>query len=398
MTDETSRTPAPEPGFPPAPRYGSASVADVLSSAAGALGVAGCQDVLGLPQAERFVVVMVDGLGLEQLKARFGYAPLLRNAALLGELDAAFPTTTASSLASLGTGRPVGEHGLTGYDSYSPELGQTVNMLGNWDSRVDPLRWQPLPTVLERAEQAGIDVVTVSRKKFRQSSLTTAALRGGRFVAADSTHARVRAAQENLRSGRRSLMYFYWDDLDKTGHQAGWGSAAWSEQLEELDGCLRRLIAGLPPRTAVVLTADHGMVDIPAEGRLDVAAIPGLLDDAVTTSGEPRCLQLHLHPVAASARAEAQQRTMERWRAEFGEQVHAATREELLDGGWFGPRERIRPAVVDRIGDVLVLPATEDLAFHDLSRIGAGTLTMVGQHGGLTRAEASVPLLGLAGL
>lgn len=398
MTSQTE-TGSAFPDFPAGPRYGSRSVADVLGSAAAVLGVPGCQNVLDLPSAQRVVVVLVDGLGLEQLQARFGYAPLLRKAPLLMELDAAFPTTTAASLASLGTATPVGVHGLTGYDSYSPELGEAVNMLGNWDRRVDPSTWQPVPTVLQRAEQAGIDAVTVSRKKFRQSALTTAALRGGRFVGADTAPARVRAALENLTAGKRCLMYFYWDDLDKTGHASGWQSERWSEHLEELDGALRTLAAGVPKNTLVVLTADHGMVDVPRDGRLDVSGIPGLLDDVQTTFGEPRCLQLRLNPQDSdSARQELQSQVIQRWRDEFGASVHAATREQLIHGGWYGAPEAVRAEVVGRIGDVVLVPAEVDMALHDIARIGGNTLSMVGQHGGLSRAESAVPLVGVAGL
>lgn len=398
MTGQAQTASVPS-DFPAGPRYGHRSVADVLSSAAAVLGHPECQNVLALPSAQRVVVVLVDGLGLEQLQARYGYAPLLRNAPLLTELDAAFPTTTAASLASLGTGTPVGTHGLTGYDSYSPELGQAVNMLGNWDPRVEPAAWQPVPTVLQRAQQVGIDVVTVSRKKFRTSALTTAALRGGRFVCADSVHARVRAAVENLKAGTRTLMYFYWDDLDKIGHASGWQSTRWSEHLEELDAALRRLAAGVPKNTLVLLTADHGMVDVPRDGRVDVSAVPGLLDGVHTTFGEPRCLQLRLKPQdSQTARSEAQEQVIQRWRQEFGAEVHAATREQLIHGGWYGPADCLRAEVVERIGDVVLLPAATDMAFHDIARIGTNTLDMVGQHGGLTRAESLVPLVDVTGM
>lgn len=387
---------APAGADPRPPRYGSRSVAEVLTSAAAALGAEGFDNALELPQARRVVVVLVDGLGMEQLEARRSYAPFLRSAEDLGELDAAFPSTTASSLAALGTGLPVGAHGLTGFDSYSPELGRAVNMLGGWDPQVDPRRWQPHPTVLERLEEQDIDAVTISRGKFQDSALTRAALRGGRFVGAEGVFARTMAAQENLRAGRRGLMYFYWDDLDKTGHRSGWRSQEWTEALEELDSSLRRLVSRLPQDTAVVLTADHGMVDVPPEGRVDISAIPGLLDGVRTSAGEPRCLQLHLEPGQApgSGAAEA---LRARWEdSELGPRVRVRTREELVEAGWFGPAHQIRPEVLGRIGDLVITPRDGDLALHDLSRIGERTLTMVGQHGAMTAAETRVPLLRLA--
>lgn len=379
------------------PRYGSRSIADVMTSAAAAIGAEGFDDVLGIPASQRVVVVLVDGLGLEQLEARSSYAPFLRGAEDLGELDAAFPSTTASSLASLGTGLPVGVHGLTGYDSYSPQLGEAVNMLGGWDPRVEAHAWQPHDTVLQRLEAQGLDAVTVSRGKFRDSALTRAALRGGRFVSADGVFARTKAAQENLRVGQRGVMYFYWDDLDKTGHRHGWGSSEWIHELEELDSCLRRLCSRLPQDTSVVLTADHGMVDVPREGRVDLMEIPGLLDDVRTSAGEPRCLQLHLEPSGTpEQRLERQERVRQRWEASvLGERVRVQTREQLLEAGWFGPVEALRPEVIGRIGDVVITPLEDDLALHDLSRIGAQTLGMVGQHGAMTSAETRVPLLRL---
>lgn len=380
------------------PRYGSRSIADVMTSAAAAIGAEGFDDVLGIPASQRVVVVLVDGLGAEQLEARSSYAPFLRGAEDLGELDAAFPSTTASSLASLGTGLPVGVHGLTGYDSYSPQLGEAVNMLGGWDPRVEARAWQPHDTVLQRLEAQGVDAVTVSRGKFRDSALTRAALRGGRFVSADGVFARTKAAQENLRAGQRGVMYFYWDDLDKTGHRHGWGSSEWIHELEELDSSLRRLCSRLPQDTSVVLTADHGMVDVPREGRVDLMEIPGLLDDVRTSAGEPRCLQLHLEPSGTpEQRLERQERVRQRWEASvLGERVRVQTREQLLEAGWFGPVEALRPEVIGRIGDVVITPLEDGLALHDLSRIGAQTLGMVGQHGAMTPAETRVPLLRLS--
>ena len=391
--EDRAESPGPRP-----PRYGRRSIADLLTSAAAAIGADGFTDVLGLPEAERIVVVLVDGLGAEQLAARSSYAPFLRAAQDLGGLDAAFPSTTASSLAALGTGLPVGAHGLTGYDSFSPELGEAVNMLGGWDSRVDPLDWQPHETVLQRVQAQGIDAVTVSRGKFERSALTTAALRGGRFVGAEGVFARTRAAHDELRAGRRALMYFYWDDLDKTGHRRGWGSEQWTRELEELDSSLRRLCARLPGETAVVLSADHGMVDVPPEGRVDLTRVPGLLDDVRTSAGEPRCLQLHLRETSsAGERRELQERVRTRWEAsELGRRVRVQTREQLLDDGWFGAREDLRADVLPRIGDLVVTPLEEDLALHDLTRISARTQEMVGQHGAPTPAETRVPLLRLA--
>ncbi|CAL8897568.1 Alkaline phosphatase family protein [Kocuria varians] len=369
--------------LPAAPRYGSRSVGEVMTSAAAALGVPGFENALSLPAAQRFVVVLVDGLGSRLLSQVRGYAPTLRSAQSLGELDAAFPSTTSVSLSCLGTGRTPGRHGMLGYDVLDPDTDRVVNMLGNWPASLDPLAWQPGATVLERTAQH-VDTVTVSSPRFESSALTRAVLRGGRFVGAQGVHARTARALEQLKEGRRGLVYFYWDDLDKTGHKQGWRSDAWLHALEELDSALKRLVTRLPANTRVVLTADHGMVDVALEGRIDVSAVPELMRGVRNTAGEPRAVQLHLEPGVSP------EDVVGRWREHFGDAVWLATRDELVGSGHFGPDPE--PAMLARAGDVWVL-AREDIALYDVARQGTRPLAMVGQHGSLTEQERAVPAL-----
>ncbi|MBF4994918.1 alkaline phosphatase family protein [Arthrobacter gandavensis] len=375
--------------LPQAPGYGRSSVAEVLTSAAGVLQVPGFTNTLGLPAAKRVCVVMVDGLGRSLLRQRSGHAPFLRSLQDGGRtLTAAFPTTTAASLASLGTGLPPGQHGMVGYDVLDPEQDKVVNMLGNWDPGVDPLRWQPFPTVLERA--AGhLPVITTSLPQFADSAMTRAALRGGSHASATGIHARVEAALGALSAEKRVLMYFYFNELDKAGHRYGAQSPEWGGALEELDSALKRFTAKLPPDTLVLLTADHGMVDAAPEHRIDYSAVPALIEGVRHTAGDPRMVQLHLEPDAPSGTLE---RLTGSWQQALGSKAWILTRDEAVAAGLFGP---VRREVLPRIGDLLVA-AREPIALFDARRASPSALQMVGQHGSLTRAEREVPLLTLA--
>ncbi|GHD01166.1 alkaline phosphatase family protein [Zhihengliuella salsuginis] len=374
--------------LPAVPRYDGPHLRHVLPSAAAVLGVGGFENTLGLPPARRVCVVMVDGLGLSLLKSRGGHAPFLRAALPTNRtLDVAFPTTTAASLASFGTGESPAVHGLVGYDVVDPGTRSVVNQLGNWPGWLDAAAWQPRPTVLERAAEE-VGVTTVSLPEFASSQLTRAALRGGEFVGARSVQARVRAASEALAKHERSLVYLYFNELDKTGHRHGAASLKWGEQLEELDFALRTLTRRLPASTLVLLTADHGMVDVPASQRVDYSQHADLLDGVELTAGEPRAVQLHL---ADPGRAE---QVAAAWRAHFGAKVWALTRDEALQAGYFGAD--VRDGVLGRIGDVLVLAREHELALYDGRRVAPHAFDMVGQHGSLTRAEREVPLLTLA--
>ncbi|MEO5779135.1 alkaline phosphatase family protein [Arthrobacter oryzae] len=378
------------PEMPPAPAFGQRSVAEVLTSAAASLGIPGFDNALKLPAAKRVCVVLADGLGRNLLKQKSAHTPFLRSVMQAGQgnvpvsLDSAFPSTTAASLASFGTGLPAGQHGLVGYDVLDPDQDRVVNMLGNWDAGVDPEQWQPFPTVLERAAEH-VDVVTVSLPQFGNSPMTRAALRGGRFVTGVTSHARTEAAADAM-AGGASLMYFYVNELDKAGHRHGCQSPQWEHQLEELDATMLRLNATLPPGTTILLTADHGMVDVPESQRIDYSAEPELIAGVRHTAGEPRMVHLYLSDAADHT---APGRLLEAWRARFGDRIWAFTREEAIAGGLFGA---VRPEAAGRIGDVMIA-ARDALALYDSRRVRPSALEVVGQHGSLTKAEREVPLL-----
>jgi hypothetical protein len=376
---------------PPAPAFGQRSVAEVLTSAAASLGVEGFTNSLGLPPASRVCVVLADGLGRNLLKQKSAHTPFLRSVMQAGQgevpvwLDSTFPSTTAAALASFGTGLPPGQHGMVGYDVLDPEQDKVVNMLGNWDANVDPLAWQPFPTVFERAAES-VNVTTVSLPQFGNSPMTQAALRGGNFVSAVTSHARTAAAAEAMAASGPALMYFYVNELDKAGHRHGCQSEQWEHQLEELDATVKRLNASLPAGTTVLLTADHGMLDVPEQQRIDYAAEPGLIDGVRHTAGEPRMVHLYLDdPTDAPGR----ERLLAAWRARFGDRIWAFTRDEAIAAGLFG---NLRPAVRPRIGDVMIA-ARDALAFYDTRRVRPAAMEVVGQHGSLTKAEREVPLL-----
>lgn len=385
----TLSTPAGQPAdLPPAPAYGRRSIADVLTSAAASLGVDGFANTLGLPAASRVCVVLADGLGRNLLKQKTAHTPFLRSVIQAGQgdvpvwLDSAFPSTTAAALSSFGTGLPPGQHGMVGYDVLDPDQDKVVNLLGNWDPGVDPEAWQPFPTVLERAASQ-VNVTTVSLPQFGDSPMTRAALRGGRFIPGTTAHARTGAAAEAMAGSGPSLMYFYVNDLDKAGHRYGCQSEQWEHQLEELDGALKRLHASLPAGTTILLTADHGMLDVPEQHRLDYSTDPALIDGVRHTAGEPRMVHLYLEEGAN------RDLLLDAWRARFGGRIWAFTREQAISAGLFGP---VRPAVERRIGDVMIA-ARDSLALYDTRRSRPTAMEVVGQHGSLTKAEREVPLL-----
>jgi hypothetical protein len=373
----------------PTVRYGECALADVMPSVLAALGVPGEPNALALTDLRRAVVLLVDGLGWSRLRRNPDAAPFLNS--LSGQsLTAGFPSTTVSSLASLGTGRPPGEHGLTGYTSYLPEVGSAINWLA-WRAvgensslidRVIPEVAQPQITAFERAEMAGVSVTIAAPASFAGTGLTRAALRGGRFAGTVSGGDVISQVATASRDGNRSLVYCYVSELDLIGHVRGPESAAWLAQLGLLDQFVERLSDALPTDAALLVTADHGMTTVLDEDKIDFDDNPELRDGVLALAGEPRARYVHTQPGAEAD-------VLAAWREQLADRLWVLSRDEAISAGLFGPI--VTAAARERIGDVLAISQGASA----IVRRGAEPRlsALPGHHGALTDDELLVPLL-----
>ncbi|MGO1315809.1 MAG: alkaline phosphatase family protein [Cellulomonadaceae bacterium] len=373
------------------PRYDTGGLGAVLPAAAGVLGVdvegvggpgsGAARAALGLPSATRVCVVLVDGLGSRILAERLGHAPTLRALSAAGrELVVGFPSTTAASLGVFGTGSVPGCTGMLGYTVRNPWTGRLANMV-SWDGLGEPAQVQQQPTVFEAVAAAGVAVTSVGPRRFAGSGMTGAALRGAGYAAADSLGDRVDTTLRALRAP--GLVYLYWGDIDKAGHHHGWRSAEWGDALSEFDRELGRLVRSLPRDTLVVLTADHGMIDVDPACRWDVAHDAALREGVDMVAGEPRATHVYV-------RAQGDSRAVaERWQNRLGAHAVVMTKEEAIGSGLFGP---VAPHVLPAIGDVVVA-ATGRATVVDSASQTPASIGLVGVHGSLTPEEMTVPLL-----
>ena len=373
------------------------ALTDVLPSSAALLGVPGCTDALGLDrwtdgrEVPAVVVLLVDGLGWNLLLANLDVAPFLAELVRAGAdpVTVGFPSTTATSIASLGTGQTAGRHGLVGYTFALPGSDAPLNAL-RWDTGADPLDVQPVPTVLERSSDAGVDVVHVALRSFEGSGLTRAALRGARYPGADTLGEAVQVTAavtaEAAAGPRRALVYVYTGDLDNVGHIRGSGSDGWRAQLEQVDLFVRQLHRSLPPGVLLLVTADHGMVDVGPTDRVDVDAEPLLRAGVRLVAGEPRARHVY-------ARAGAAPDVLAAWRERLGDTAQVLSRDEVVAAGWFG--SSVSPQVLPRIGDVVVAPTGATAVVS--TRAHPREARLVGYHGSTTPDEVLVPLLVSAG-
>ncbi|MET9296789.1 nucleotide pyrophosphatase/phosphodiesterase family protein [Streptomyces sp. NPDC003077] len=380
-----------DPATAPVPRYGTGSLADLLPAVTAGQGLAlpGGAPAMELAPADRVCVFLVDGLGWELLRAHPDEAPFLTSLLDTSSngtgrpLTAGFPSTTATSLASVGTGLPPGVHGLPGYTCQNPDTGELMHQL-RWHPWTDPHAWQPHPTVFQLAAAAGIHTCQVSSPSFERTPLTEIALSGGTFHGRLSGEDRMDLAAGQLAAGDRSLVYTYYAEVDGKGHRYGVDSDAWRGQLMYVDRLAQRLAEQLPPRSALYVTADHGMIDIPfdPDSRVDFDTDWELRAGVRLLGGEGRARHVYAHPGATAD-------VLAVWREVVGDRMWVASRDEAIAAGWFGPR--VADRVRERIGDV-VAAAHDDMVII-ASENEPRESTMVGMHGSMTPVEQLVPLL-----
>jgi len=361
------------------PAYGERSLGDVVPAIASALGVdAQPRTRLVLPDAAGYVVFLVDGLGQELLK-RYAHAAPFLSSLLSTPGTAGVPSTTATSLTSLGTGLDPGQHGLVGFTARVPGTGELLNHLF-WDRDVDPLEWQPHPTEFARLAQAGVHVTNVNKREFNGSGLTIAGHRGAEFVGADRVGERIAAVL--AAAGRSpSLTYLYDGDLDWTGHKHGVSSVAWLQQLAMIDAAAEHLREELPPSVRLVVVADHGMIDSPLDHRIDVDEHLELRDGVTLIGGEARFRHLYCRPGAVPD-------VVSTWQTMLGDRATVLDRDEVFAKGWFGT---VESQVRLRIGDVVVA-CRDDHAVISMTDFPYEN-SLVGFHGSLTPDEMLIPIL-----
>ncbi len=351
---------------------------EVLSSVAGAMAVPGFDDVMGLPAAERYVVLVVDGMGRELLDEHADLAPFLSGLTGVEGVLSPVPSTTSVSLTSLGTGLRPGTHGMAGYTCRIPGTNRFLNTL-SWDDSIDPEQWQPHRNLLQRVADEQVSVTVVNDPRFEHSGLTRCSQRGVPFAGASHPWDRLAAVLEAVERRDRSLVYAYEPSLDHHGHGHGVDSTEWREALSTIDRDIADLRAALPPDVALLVTADHGMVDVPVDDRFDLADHPELREDVVLVAGEARLRHLH-------TRTGAEEAVAERWRAALGDRVEVRLRDEAEE--WFGPLD---PAVRGRFGDVVVASLDDFAVF--ASDAFSIELLLRGFHGSITPRERRIPVL-----
>ena len=330
----------------------------------------------------RELLFLIDGFGFDTLSQYADVMPTMSRMFNHGLVQTSFPSTTATSLATLTTGELPGVHGMLGYTVQVPRSGGRLLNALKWDERVDPENWQPVETLFQRAAKVGISVTHVAAKRYENSGFTRAVFRGAEYKGANVVADLVSETKQALQK-TPSFVYLYVNDLDNAGHSDGVGSDKWIAALSAIDQMVSQLMKEVPKGTRIWVTSDHGMINV--EEKIIIGQDNPLLTGVSVIAGEPRARHLYLENDSVQARSDA----ASLWQQYLQEKALVLTREQAISSDLFGAQ--LSADAVDRMGEVIAI-ARGGLVLLDPERADKEG-AMVGHHGGDSEIESQVGLL-----
>ena len=359
-------------------------LSQVTPSIFSSLGLESAVDHLAVGQSPmgRELLFLIDGFGFDTLATYADAMPTMSRMFNHGRIQTAFPSRTATSLATLTTGELPGAHGMLGYTVQVPRSGGRLLNALKWDERVDPENWQPIETLFQRAAAAGINVTHVAAKRYENSGFTRAVFRGAQYKGANLVADLISETKLALHKAP-SFVYLYVNDLDTAGHSDGVGSEKWIAALSMIDQMVSQLMKEVPKGTRIWVTSDHGMINV--QEKIVIGLDNPLMQGVSVVAGEPRARHLYLDSDSPTARAE----TASLWQEYLQDKALVLTREQAISSNLFG--SEVSADALDRMGEVIAI-ARGGLVLLDADRVekeGA----MVGHHGADSDIESQVGLL-----
>ncbi len=291
--------------------------------------------------ANQVVLLILDGLGWDQFQSHRPHLAVLSTFAGRSITTVA-PTTTATALSSIATGLTPGEHGLIGYRMLVK--GEVINVLRWIGAAGDRRRSLPPGDIQPFAPFMGVEVPVISPSELEGTAFTEAHLRGSRPVGYRATSAIAVEVRRQLAAGER-FVYAYYGSIDKTAHERGFGEF-YEAELHAADRLVGDILDVLPPGAVLLVTADHGQVEV---GDNIIEPTPELLGMLTVQSGEGRFRWWHTGRIPPDEVAKAAIDA-------YGDVAWVVTKEQTLDEGWFGPT--VAPPVAARLGDVALVAAS----------------------------------------
>jgi len=376
------------------PNYKDGSIINLMSSIAGALG--GRTGYGGLKilsskklKSKNIVLIVVDGLGFEYLEKKKS----VFNENLVGSMTSVFLSTTASAITSFLTGVAPQQHGFTGWYVFLKEIGAISTVLpfnlrfGGPQLSEYGLEIKKILEEKSFMSKIKVSGFSVMPKKIINSDFTNITSKGSKKFGYENLDGFFRQIRRAINyNKKRKYVYAYWSEFDAVSHEYGVGSKKCEKHFKELDRKMRRFFKSIKnTNTTVIVTADHGFVNVDLKDWIWVKEHPKLMEClTMPLCGEGRAAFCYVRP--------SKVKQFEKYvRTKFRGKCELYKSQDLINRGWFGAG-RVNPKLFDRVGDYIII-CKKGYYIEDTVEIKDKKKLFKGHHGGISKEEMLVPLI-----
>jgi len=375
------------------PNYKDGSIVNLMSSIEYALGGKSKYGFLKMLTPDKItnnniLLIQVDALAYNYLK-KYG-KNMFMNKYCKGKITSIFPTTSPAAAPCFLTGQTAGEHGMLGHTLYIKELGGMVRALRNKGRGGADLKMKPMKSLYDF--KSVCDRIKVSSYTFFDEKIVDTEL--DTILSGKAKRVGIKDAKDMFdkingildSDKKRKFMFALWSEHDYLLHDHRSKSNKVLDNLKMFDKLLKEFVSNIKGTdTMVIVTADHGMIDVPDNKMIWISDHPKLKECLRwTMNGQQRYLYCHIKKDKKEEFVSYVKKNLP---------CKILSTQEILDMKLFGLFSYHKD-IKNRIGDYVLIPR-DDYAFYDLSpgeeRDSYGL--NYGDHGGLSSDEMFVPLI-----
>lgn len=318
------------------------------------------------------IFVLIDALGTEILKKHPDNAKFLLNKQV-DTLTTVFPSTTTSATTTALTGLPPVRTAWIGWQQFVKEEKRHVVFFMNKDY-YDENHVFDYNVSDKYVNKTKLYDLIHSKNKDIQVHEIFPKFRQEKHVSVDK---QVDTCLDIIKDNKKHFIYMYWDQVDSLLHDFGTTSDEVSKEIKSVNDSIKRLFNSVDEDTLIILTADHGQIDV----------------EPIAIFDYPDLLEMLEEKPAIEARATAfyvkdayKDKFPLVFNKLFRDKFVLYTSDELVKMNLFGYGQA-NPKFREYLGDYFSI-AIDKYAFH-LSGKKAHKAT----HAGLTKDEMLIPLI-----
>lgn len=379
------------------PEYQRRSILNLISSIGITLGYRSkykplrLLDSSDLKDAKNIVLIIIDGLGYEFLMKN-GKGTIF-NENIKGKMTTTFPSSTSAAIPSLMTGLSSQEHGMTGWYMYLKELGSSVIPLPFTPRLNNELKLGKLIDISKIfnikpfVNNINAKPYLVQGNEILNSYFTIVAAGKSKRIGYNTMEGFFRAIKKIIFSNsRRKYIYAYYPEHDSLCHKYGSTNKKILNHFKKLNKKLVSFLKSIEgTNTILIITSDHGIIDVPASKRIKLDDHPKLRETLILPlCGEHRFAYCYVKP-------SKEKEFVKYVKTKLKHCCNLYKSEDLLRRGYFGLFE-IHERFRERIGDY-VLIMKDNWGIYDKLVYQKKYSYHIGDHGGLSKEELYVPLI-----